>query len=189
MGAVFLAVLTAYLIAATLDDQKQEKAKEEERERASTTRPLALDLTLLVSGLGGVLIGADLLVTSAIDLAERLGVSQATIGLSVIAIGTSLPELVTVAVASFKRQGDLAFGNIIGSNIFNVFGILGATALVQPITVPADVTDVDIWVMLGATMMLLLFAITNWRISRREGAILLMGYLAYLGFLASTVAF
>jgi cation:H+ antiporter len=189
MGAVFLAVLTGYLIAATLDDRNQGKNEDEGRERASPTRPLLLDLSLLIFGLGGVLIGADLLVTSAIDLAERLGVSQATIGLSVIAIGTSLPELVTVAVASFKRQGDLAFGNVIGSNIFNVFGILGATALVQPITIPADVTDVDIWVMLGATLMLLLFAITNWRISRREGAVLLMGYFVYLGFLVRTMAF
>ncbi|MBV6636905.1 MAG: sodium:calcium antiporter, partial [Mameliella sp.] len=98
-------------------------------------------------------------------------------------IGTSTPELVTAVVAVRKGEGEVAFGNIIGSNIFNLLGILGVTALVAPIQVPAEVLELDIWVMLGTTLLLLLFAVTGARVSRGEAAVLLAGYAAYLGWL------
>lgn len=188
LGAALLAALLAYLILTALDDRRQLKKKDGVGPKIAA-HPLALprNLALVAFGLGAILLGADLLVKGAIDLADRLGVSEAVIGLTMVAIGTSLPELATTIIASIKRQGEIAFGNIIGSNIFNIFGIFGATALVQPIDIPADVVRFDIWVMFAATAALLVFAITNWRVSRREGAVLLIGYIAYLGLHAASI--
>jgi len=183
LGAALLVGLVGYLILATLDDRGQGAATNDDALADTDARPSALTFNLLLAGFGlaGVLLGAHLLVAGAVDLAGRLGVSEAVIGLTVVAIGTSMPELATTVIASIKRQGEMAFGNVIGSNIFNSLGIFGATALVQPIGVPAEVAAFDIWVMLGATAALLVFAITHWRISRREGAVLLLGYVAYIG--------
>jgi cation:H+ antiporter len=97
------------------------------------------------------LLGAKLLVEGAIELAAAAGISETVVGLTVVAVGTSLPELTVSLVAAFRREADVAFGNIVGSNIYNVLGILGITALVTPITVPPEIIAFDIWVMLGAT--------------------------------------
>ena len=124
------------------------------------------------------------LVAGAIGFAAAAGISEAVIGLTVVAVGTSLPELVTSVMAVLRRQGDIAVGNIVGSNIYNVLGILGATAVVQPLTVPQEILRFDLWVMLAVTALLIAFAVTGWRLSRPEGGLLLAGYLAYVGILA-----
>jgi cation:H+ antiporter len=184
IGVMLLIALISYLIWATLADRRDVEVQSEPSEPGKTGN-LALNLLLTLLGLGGIIVGADLLVAGAVDLATLVGVSQTLIGLTVVAIGTSLPELATTVAAAFKRQGDIAFGNIIGSNIFNSLGILGATAVVQPIHVPDDVAALDIWVMLAATAALILFAMTSWRINRVEGGLLLTGYASYLGFIAA----
>jgi len=140
---------------------------------------------LAAGGLALTLLGAQLLVTGAIDLAAAAGLSETLIGLTVVAVGTSLPELTASLIAALRRQGDLALGNIIGSNLFNILGILGVTALVHPIPVPAEIAALDIWVMLGATTAMLVFALTGARIARWEGAVLLAGYAGYLAWLAA----
>lgn len=140
-------------------------------------------LLIFAVGLAITLVGARLLVTGAISVATLLGLSEAVIGLTIVAIGTSMPELVTSLIAARKGHGDVALGNIIGSNIFNILGILGVTALVHPLTVPPSIAQIDIWVMIAATAVLLVFARTGWRIGRREGAALLLAYLAYLAWL------
>ena len=132
-------------------------------------------------------IGASLLIDGAVGLATRFGISETIIGLSIVAIGTSLPELVTSVVAALRGQNDVAFGNIVGSNIYNVFGILGVTALVQPIPIPREIMAVDIWVMLAATGALIVLARTGHRITRGEGALMLAGYAGYTAWLASQV--
>ena len=137
-----------------------------------------------LGGLALTVVGARLLVTGAVELARGAGVSDTLIGLSLVAVGTSLPELVTSVVASLRRQGDVAFGNILGSNIYNVLGILGVTALVRPVPVPPEILRVDIWVMLAATAALLVFAATGRRLDRRESAMLLVVYVAYVAGLA-----
>jgi len=144
-------------------------------------------LLLTIGGLGATIIGARLLVDSAIALALAFQISETVIGLTVVAIGTSLPELVVSLMAALRRQGDVAFGNIVGSNIYNVFGILGITALIKPIPIPPEILAVDIWVMLGATVLLLVFAITGWRVNRLEGAAFLAAYAAYVAFLSGVV--
>ncbi|MEL6962042.1 MAG: calcium/sodium antiporter [Pseudomonadota bacterium] len=182
IGITLLIALVGYLTWTTLADRR-ESASNGSGGEPTQKGNLGISLLLALVGLGGIVVGADLLVVGAIDLATLMGVSQTLIGLTVVAIGTSLPELATTIVAAFKRQGDIAFGNIIGSNIFNSLGILGATAVVQPIPVPEGVLTFDVWVMLAATAALIIFAITSWRINRIEGGLLLTGYAGYLGFM------
>lgn len=141
-------------------------------------------ITMLV-GLSIMLVGAHLLVSSAVDIASTLGISEAVIGLTVVAIGTSLPELVTSVIAARKGQSDVAFGNIVGSNIFNILGILGVTSILRPIDVPSVIASLDIWIMLSATVLLVVFAWSGRRIARREGAFLAIGYTVYLAWLVS----
>jgi cation:H+ antiporter len=141
---------------------------------------LATGLILFAAGLALTILGADLLVGGAIELARAWQVSDVVIGVTIVAIGTSLPELVTSITAAVRKQPDIALGNIIGSNIFNVLGILGVTALVHPVEVPAAILALDIWAMLGATVLLLVCAATGARLSRGEGGLFLAAYAAYL---------
>lgn len=142
--------------------------------------------SLLMAGAGIALtvLGARFLVSGAVDLAEEWGVSDAVIGLTVVAVGTSLPELVAAVVATIRRQGDLAFGNIVGSNIYNIFGILGATALIHPIAIPAEIARIDVWILLAATLALVVVAVSGWRATRGEGVLLLGSYAVYILYLA-----
>jgi cation:H+ antiporter len=138
------------------------------------------DLAVAAAGLGLVLVGARLLVGSAVSMAQSLGVSETAVGLTVVAVGTSLPELAAGLAAAWKRQGDVLLGNIVGSNIFNVLGILGMTALVAPIPVDPAIARRDAWAAAAASLLLVFFARTGWRIGRREAGVLLAGYAAYL---------
>ncbi|KRS12515.1 sodium:calcium antiporter [Roseovarius atlanticus] len=141
----------------------------------------------LLIGLIVLLAGARFLVMGAVGLAQMLGMSDAVIGLTVVAIGTSMPELVTSVLAARKGQGDVAFGNIIGSNIFNILGILGATVLVVPMAAPLPITGVDLAVLVGSAAVFVLFAYTGARISRREGAVLVLAYAGYMTWLLAGV--
>ncbi len=156
------------------------------RERISPDGPMdvklhspAVSVALALGGIALTVLGARFLVSGATDLAAAWGVPEAVIGVSIVAVGTSLPELATAVVAAMRKQGDIAFGNIVGSNIYNVLGILGVTALVKPIPVPAEIAAFDIWVMLAASVALTVVAATGWRITRAEGAALLAAYAAY----------
>ncbi|TMM54105.1 calcium/sodium antiporter [Sulfitobacter sabulilitoris] len=187
-GAVFVAALALYLGVTVYVERRTTTAAGllYEAEAASLpparTRPWTALLTLL-GGLVVTILAARMLVTGAVSVAAALGLSEAVIGLTIVAVGTSMPELVTSVVAARRGQSDVALGNVIGSNIFNVLGIMGVTALVHPIPVPQVIADLDIWVMLGATALLVLFARTGWRIARREGAFLLLSYGAYVAWL------
>jgi cation:H+ antiporter len=141
---------------------------------------LTLYCALTLAGLIGIIGGANLLIGGSIDLARKFSISETVIGLTIVAVGTSLPELVTSVIAAFRRHGAVALGNVIGSNIFNILGILGVTALYRPIAVPREIIVLDAWVMLGATLLIIYFALTKSRVERWEGAVLLLGYLAYL---------
>jgi cation:H+ antiporter len=134
----------------------------------------------LALGLIGLPIGAHLLVTGAVDIAAALGVSDVVIGLTIVAIGTSLPELATTLMAALRREGGVALGNILGSNIFNLLLILGVAGLVGPMTVPAEMLRLDLWVMLGAALLLAPFIWTGRPIGRMFGAVLLLAYGGYL---------
>ncbi|MCD7060087.1 calcium/sodium antiporter [Pelagibacterium xiamenense] len=184
-GIVLIAMLAAYITRSYLAERQSNIARDAEEESAHTAvrNGVAVSLILAAVGLGLTLLGARFLVSSAIELATAFGISETVIGLTVVAVGTSLPELVTSVIAAVRKHTDLALGNIIGSNIFNTFAILGVTALVQPIPVPAEIIRLDIWIMLAATVGLIAFAYTARRIERWEGAVFLLAYAGYIGWL------
>ncbi len=134
----------------------------------------------IIVGLISLAIGAELLVRGATGLALAMGVSSAVIGLSVVAFGTSLPELVTTITATFKREADLAVGSILGSNVFNLLCVLGAASLVRGLDVPPETMSRDAWIMLFVSAACLPILGTSHRISRIEGAVLFVTYLVYV---------
>ncbi len=136
-----------------------------------------------IFGLFLTFLGAKYLVSGSVELATNFGISDTIIGLTIVAIGTSLPELVASLMAALKKQGDMAYGNIIGSNIYNILGILGVTAIIKPFDVPPEVIHLDIWVMLAAVIAVMFVSATNWKIVRWEGVMFLAAYAAYMGYL------
>jgi K+-dependent Na+/Ca+ exchanger related-protein len=147
------------------------------------SRSLGGSILIALIGLVMVIAGGWLLVGGAVALARGAGLSETLIGLTIVAVGTSLPELITSVIAALKRQGDVAFGNVVGSNIYNILGIGGTTALIAPSHVPEEIVRFDAPVMVGTSLLLMIFAATGMRIERREGAVLFAGYLAYLAML------
>ena len=141
---------------------------------------------LIGIGIVGLPAGAYLLVEGARSIAADFGVSEAVIGLTVVAIGTSLPELATTITATLRRQADVAIGNVIGSNVFNITAVAGAAALAHPLLVPAEILGRDLWWMIGASLLLTPFVLCCHRISRPVGAAFLVlygiyGYMAVAG--------
>lgn len=185
-AAIFLAALFAYLFWA-YRTERFGTAPSAELHKAEATEITALPRTVLwiiaavVFGLLLLIGGSQVLLRGAVGIAESLGLSEAVIGLTLVAVGTSLPELSISVIAAFRRHADVAIGNILGSNIFNLLGILGISALLQPLPVHSRILQFDQWVMLGAALLLLLFLYTGKRLTRLEGALLLLGYAAYVG--------
>lgn len=185
VGAILVFGLISYLVFAYLQERRPGNAAgalhaaEAEAAVKPANTPLWLSLAMALGGIAVLIFGADLLVKGAITLAELAGLSETVIGLTIVAIGTSLPELVASLAAALKGRTDVAFGNIVGSNIYNILGILGITALVQPVAIPADMLSRD-WVALyGAALLLLFHSATGARVGRREGAFLLAHYVLY----------
>ncbi len=143
-------------------------------------------LLIILAGFVAIAAGAECLVSGAVELARRLGVSNEIIGLTIVAIGTSLPELVTALVAAYRRQTDLSLGNVLGSNIFNLAGVAGVTGLIIPLPISDEIARYDIWVLAATTVLLFMFMWSHYRISRVEGGILFAGYCLYIG---SLIAF
>jgi len=137
-------------------------------------------VAILLAGIGLLVLGADVLVRGATSLATAMGVSSAVIGLSVVAFGTSLPELATSLTAAFKRESDLAVGNILGSNVFNLLCVMGLSAVARPLEVPAEAMARDVWVMGLASLACLPMLTSARRISRGEGTILFVFYVGYI---------
>lgn len=189
VGVAFLLLLAAYLVYTYRADRKCQDgtaalhAAEAAFLQAGPRFGVLVELVMALGGLVALVAGASMLVDSAVVIANTFGVSDSVVGLTIVAVGTSLPELATSVLAAFRRQSAIAIGNVVGSNIFNVLGIAGMVAIVKPITVPADIASFDIWVMGAATLVFLFFAFTGARLGRGEALLLLIGYAAYLGFL------
>ncbi len=137
-----------------------------------------------VLGVIGLPLGADLLVDGAVDIAGALGVSEALIGLTLVAVGTSLPELATTVMAALRREAGVVMGNVLGSNMFNLLGIIGVAGMVGEIPVPAEMLTRDLWVMVGASALLGWFVISGRSIGRAWGVAMVLLYGGYLGLLA-----
>lgn len=132
------------------------------------------------AGLVFLIAGAYLLVEGAISIARGFGISEAVIGLTIVAIGTSLPELATGVVAAYRKHSDVIIGNIVGSNIFNILAILGVTSMISPIPFGEKIASTDVWIMLAVAGMLSVYLLRGLRIGRISGLIMLLAYLAYI---------
>jgi len=165
--------LAAYQGAETLADDGDGVVRE-------TASPLMIGLSLVI-GFVAILGGAELLVAGAVGLSEQLGVPDEVIGLTVIAIGTSLPEMATTFAAAWQRNTQLCFGNVIGSNLFNISGIAGLTALVSPLPFSQDLLGFDLWILAVTTLLLALIMLRGKPISRCFGLSLVLVYGVYLG--------
>lgn len=161
-------------------------AKKGSNEAVKESSPVWKNLLYLVFGLAGLVAGSNLFVDSASDVALSLGISEGVVGLTVVAGGTSLPELATSVVAARKGQSAIAIGNVIGSNVFNILMILGLTATISPLQIQG-ITTIDMAVMLLSVVLIWLFSYTRYTVERWEGAVLVGGYLVYLGWLISSL--
>lgn len=142
-----------------------------------------ISIVLLLIRIAGLYIGSELLVSNAVQISREFGISERIIGVTIVAIGTSLPELITSIIAALSKKTDLALGNILGSNIINILSIIGITAMINPIQISAPFIDSDYLWMIGISFLLFPLMRTKMRISKVEGAILLFSYFAYLYFL------
>lgn len=152
-----------------------------------STSSLIMPILFFLAGMALIVTGGSLLVDAAISIAASLGVSDEVIGLTVVAVGTSLPELVTSAIAAIKRQGEIALGNVLGSNIYNVLFIGGVTGIVSPSAIPDAIVRFDLLVLIGVSAVVMFFAYTGGRLSRIEGALLVASYAVYSALTADLV--
>lgn len=181
-GAVLTLGAVVYIVAtyrAARRDRDIEVAAEFEQELPAPQASTARSVALVIGGFVGLLIGANVLVHGAVVIAQAMGMSQVVIGLTVIAIGTSLPELATSVVAALRNDADVAFGNVLGSNILNILLILGVVAMVRPISA-TGLRPVDVGVMIGSAIAVYPLMWRGRVLSRGEGALLLAGYAAYI---------
>ena len=181
-GFFLFALLVAYLIFSIQLARRQPAdslGAEFGEEVKISKRGLAVDVLMVIGGLVLLVFGARFLVDGAVIIARTFGWSEALIGLTIVAIGTSLPELATSLLAAIKKESDIAVGNIVGSNIFNLLGILGLTAMVHPLQA-AGIGTVDLVVMAAFSLVLWPMAFHQQRIIRPEGALLLAGYAGYV---------
>ncbi len=184
-GLILLVGLAVYIVKVYLSERQHLSPASkvftgEAQVIESKPETWLMAIILVIGGLVAVIGGAWLFIFGATELALIWGVSKTFIGLTVVAVGTSLPELVITGVASIRGRSDVALGNIIGSNMFNILGVLGVTALVAPFEVPPELKIFDLLVMLAATALLIIFAATDKRVTRWEGGGLLVGYVAFM---------
>jgi cation:H+ antiporter len=190
MGVAFIASLLAYVAFVYLQeksapDEAAVVAEHRAEDAPIGPRNMVLSVGMAIIGIAITIFGAHFLVNGSIAMAKDLGVSDTIIGLTIVAVGTSMPELVTSVMAAIRKHADVAYGNIVGSNIFNVLFILGTTAIIQPIEMPRQIATFDIWVMMAATALLVFFARTGIKLQRWEGYVFVACYAAYTGYLIS----
>ncbi len=184
-GGMMVALLIGYVGTSLWQDMRADSGaaelhRDEAEELTGLPQRLWLMLVWALGGFAAVLYGAELLVSGATALAKSYQISDEVIGLTLVAIGTSLPELTVSIVAAYRGHSDVCIGNVLGSNIFNLFGILGVTAMVTPVPFADKIVTFDLWVLLGVTFLLVIVMLTGRRVSRAEAMLLLVLYGAYV---------
>jgi len=175
---IFLLTLTVYFTYMFVTSKKNFAKQAEEEEEIRLSKHWAFDILFIGAGLAALVFGSDMLVENAVIIAGRLGMSEAMIGLTIVAAGTSMPELATSVVAAIKKRSDIAIGNVVGSNIFNILLILGVTGVIQPIST-FDINYVDSLFNIGIGVLLWVFMKKSTRITRAQGVLFLVFYLIY----------
>ncbi len=180
-GTVLLAGISVFLSMAFVKAHRSRRLQKALQEELGDDH---LDwwkiAVLLVLGLIGLPFGADLLVDGAVNIAEKFGVDDGIIGLTLVAVGTSLPELATSVMAALRRQADVAIGNVVGSNIFNLLGIMGVASFFGPLPVPAGFLHLDLWIMLGTSLIMAPFVLSYLNIGRAWGVAFITCYAIYV---------
>ncbi|MGV0853194.1 calcium/sodium antiporter [Mycolicibacterium phlei] len=199
-GAILVALALAYTVAVIWSARREtravaaefasELASEFDGAEAAEGRRTFANVLMTIGGIVVIVMGADWLVDGAVGMARQFGVSDALIGLTVVAIGTSAPELVTTLISTIRGDRDIAIGNLIGSSIYNILLILGVTALVPAagMELPSSLVRIDIPIMVAVALVCIPIFITGRRVSRLEGGLMVAAYLGYLAFLLSTQA-
>jgi cation:H+ antiporter len=178
-GVIFLLILFSYISYSYFQDQKDNGDKEENLENLSLIKAIIYS----VIGLATLILGGWLLVNSSIKIAQSYGISEAVIGLTIVAVGTAIPELTTTIIASIKKHNDLVIGNILGSNIFNILGILGVTLLIENIPVTDEMMKKGIWEMIAATLFFIIILRFAKSISKLIASFMLTSYAIYIVYL------
>jgi len=178
-GVIFLLILFSYISYSYLQDQKDNSENEENLENFSLIKAIIYS----VIGLAALILGGWLLVNSSIKIAQSYGISEAVIGLTIVAVGTAIPELTTTIIASIKKHNDLVIGNILGSNIFNILGILGVTLLIENIPVTDEMMKKGIWEMIAATLFFIIILRFAKSISKLIASFMLTSYAIYIMYL------
>ena len=185
-GAMLLggfAGLVVYMYRSARSEPPEVKV--EVGKEAAVKMPMWRAVAVMVMGLFALISGAQLMVYAAVEIARSLGVSEWLIGLTVVAVGTSLPELAAAVVGAFRGESDLVLGNVVGSCLFNILMIIGLTAVIRPMIVPPEALAVDLRVMIGFAVALLLIVANGLRVYRWEGILLFLGYLSFIAWQAS----
>lgn len=187
-GLVFVFILSAFTFWLIRKSRIEGKAIQAEAEVPDEPPKgnMLKDILFVIIGLAGLYFGSDWLVNSVVLIAENYGVSEKVISVSVVAFGTSVPELVTSAVAAFRKETDISIGNLIGSNIFNLFAILGITALIHPLSINPSVMSFDVFFMLVIAVLILPFMIYGKKVGWWKGLSLIVFYAAYIYFSFAT---
>jgi cation:H+ antiporter len=172
---------------SAIDENETAHWLSEKVEQLVAKNPFIFASLLLLLGLGLILAGGNIVVTQAVAIASAFGLGDALIGVTIVAMGTSAPELVTSLIAARKGQGEIAIGNVLGSNIYNILGIGGVVALLAPGGFPAALVYPDLPILLGSALLLIVFAATHYRIGRTEGILLFFSYISYIAWKALTI--
>lgn len=185
-GVVFIGLLAAYIVLVYRQEQVVHDASSEMHEHeAEAIHPwhdsVPAGVAMALIGIAMTVLGAKLLVSGASTIALSFGISEVVIGMTVVALGTSLPELVTAIIAALRKSSDVALGSVVGSNISNIFAVLGATAIVQPLNIPAESLISDIPMLAFTTIMLLILVRSGHKLSRIEGGFFVLCYIGYMG--------
>lgn len=185
-GAILFGGIIAYLIfmfslaKAGADDPILEEMTEIDEGEDGLPTNMVKSLIYVVLGIAGLILGGKLIVDNAVAIAEGFGISETIIGLTIVAVGTSLPEIATVVVATYRGHPEVAIGNVLGSNVFNVFAVMGASALAGPIAIDNTLKVFDFWVMLVSSFVLLLFVLRRQPIGRKTGLAFTVAYALYI---------
>ena len=187
-GLMLFCALLAYVYVAYAQDRKsgQETIKHIEEDVEGKPQLGRLKASLYsLTGLFLLIGGAHILVEGAISIARDFNISEAVIGLTIVAVGTSLPEMVTSLVAAYRRHNDVIIGNILGSNIFNILSILGLTAMISPMGIADQIAALDVWIMLASAMLFSAYLLRGWTINRFSGLVMIGAYAGYTAWLYS----
>lgn len=180
-GLVFLALFSVfmYYIFEVARNDRTLATPEQEGNNTSSTSGWGKNILFTIGGLAAIIFGGNLVVTNAVKIAYSFGMSETLVGLTIVAVGTSLPELVTSVTAARKKQSEIALGNLVGSNIFNILFVLGASAVIAPLPVDDNIFT-DMYILIAVTVILFIFSLSKYRISKIEGSLLTVAYVAYL---------